>query len=147
MNLIRYNHYRPYNSNLFTSLLKSELFNNKLINTCSGELSTASLNIKETENSYELELAAPGLDKSDFKIEYKDELLSISVDKDSKEDSSSDLYSMQEFSYSNFKRSIRVSKDHIDVENIRAEYENGILRLILTKQESDLLKARQIIVS
>ncbi|MCT4613691.1 MAG: hypothetical protein N4A49_02320, partial [Marinifilaceae bacterium] len=67
--------------NLFTSLFKSELFNNKSINTCSAELSTASLNIKEGEKTYELELAAPGLDKSDFKIEYKDEILSISVDK------------------------------------------------------------------
>src|SRR5690242_10545898 len=76
-------------------------------NFSSSETTLPAVNIKETENSYEVEMAAPGMKKQDFKIELDNNILTISSEKseESHEDDGKGRYSRREFSYQSFQRS------------------------------------------
>lgn len=92
-------------------------------------------NITEDENYYYIELAAPGVSKDDFIIEFKDGLLTISVS-DSKEGTKDEsAYALKEFSRTSMKRTFNIKDQSIDFENSTASHENGILRVSLKKAE------------
>jgi HSP20 family protein len=91
------------------------------------------VNIKETENSYLLEVVAPGLEKEDFKIQLDKNLLTIEAEKKAENEQSSEKYLRTEYRFNAFKRSFTVD-EKIDIENIDAKYVNGILTLNLPKQ-------------
>ena len=98
--------------------------------------SLPAVNIKETPDSFEVEMAAPGMDKNDFKIELDDNTLIISSEKeDRSEKKEGENYSRKEFSYQSFYRTFHLSKDVVEVEKIIAKYENGLLRLMIPKKE------------
>lgn len=88
-------------------------------------------NIRETEASFVIELAAPSLQKSDFDIKIEQALLTVSANKIEGE---AKQYKSQEFNFSSFKRSFRLGKN-VDIERIEARYENGILSIELPKKE------------
>lgn len=100
-------------------------------------------NIHETADAYHLELKAPGLSKEDFKIQVEQGLLTVSYEK--KEEAVKEGYKTisREFSTRSFKRSFSV-EDGVDVNNIQAKYENGLLKLLLPKKEEVKQAARQI---
>jgi HSP20 family protein len=90
-------------------------------------------NIMEHPDSFELDLAAPGLKKDDFKIELENNILTISSEvKDEKEEESKN-YTRREFHYSSFSRSFTLPRI-VEFDKIKADYENGILKLILPKK-------------
>ena len=94
------------------------------------------VNIRETEDSYEVEMAAPGMKKEDFKIELDNNILTISSEKtDEYEDNEKEKYSRREFSYQSFQRSFTLPKEVVDDEKIGAQYQNGVLRLTIPKKE------------
>jgi len=94
-----------------------------------------SVNIKETDESFEVEMAAPGIEKSDFKIEVNQGILSISSEKStSRENSDESRYSKKEFSYQSFCRSFSLPTT-VNSDKIAAKYENGILKVNLPKRE------------
>ena len=106
---------------------------------------TPSVNISESDNEYEIELAAPGKEKQDFKIGLEGDVLTISCERKD-EDTKSDKvknYSCREFSYSYFSRSFNLTDD-IDREKIEANYDKGILKVVLPKktkeQEAEAVK-------
>jgi HSP20 family protein len=103
---------------------------------------TPAVNIKETDKSFELDLAVPGMDKKDFKIELKDHLLTVSAKHEHKidEKNESEHYSRREFSYQSFSRSFNVSEDSIDKDHILAKYENGILNVSIPKKQVEVEK-------
>ncbi len=81
-------------------------------------------------------MAAPGMDKKDFKIELVNNMLTINSEKENqKEANDGNKYSRREFSYQSFQRSFHLSKDVVDVENISARYENGVLYVHIPKKE------------
>lgn len=90
-------------------------------------------NILENEESYSIELAAPGLTKEDFKIDLENEKLIVSVSNESTEEESK--FTRREFNYSSFTRSFNLSED-IDLEQINANYTNGVLTIELAKKEA-----------
>jgi HSP20 family protein len=92
-----------------------------------------SLNIEETKDAFKVALAAPGMDKSDFKILVKGNVLSISSYKEFKEEKHDENFFRREFSYQSFLRSLELPADIVDVEHIEAEYKNGILSLVIPK--------------
>jgi HSP20 family protein len=92
------------------------------------------VNIVEKKDHYHLQLAAPGLEKSDFNIKMDGKLLIISTEKKEEKTEETDKMIRREFSYKAFKRSFTVD-EKIDVNNISAVYENGILKLDLPKKE------------
>ena len=94
-----------------------------------------SVNIKENDDNFELELAAPGLSKADFNVHIDNNLLTISANKEaSTEETSAITYKRREFNYGNFQRSFQLD-DSIDTENIGANYKNGLLFVNLPKRE------------
>lgn len=105
------------------------------------------VNVKEKESGYELEVAAPGRKKEDFKIELNQDVLTISSEKEhKKEEKDKDgTYTQREFSYQSFSRSFRLPKGKVDGEKIQARYENGILHLSLPKKEEAKPKPARLI--
>ncbi len=94
-----------------------------------------SVNIKETEDNFEVEVAAPGFDKSDFNIELNNDILTISSDKTIDEtETENNKVTRREFSYQSFTRSFTLP-ELVEDENISAKYENGILLITIPKKE------------
>lgn len=100
------------------------------------------VNVKETEGSYELEVVAPGFEKSDFKVNLEQQLLTVSADKQATETPGTEKQIRKEYSFRSFKRFFTLD-DKIDATKIEASYINGILRLNLPKQTT--VKASQAI--
>lgn len=96
--------------------------------------STPAVNIYETNEQFEIEIAAPGLEKEDFKINLKDEYLTVwSEKKDKKEEKEKGKLVRSEFRYSSFQRSFSLPHE-IDVTAINATHRNGILTISLPKK-------------
>jgi HSP20 family protein len=109
--------------------------------------SMPAVNIKEDEKSYKLDLAIPGLDKKDLKIDINEDVLTISSETKNEEEDNRDGYKRKEFSYSSFCRSFYIP-EHVDRDKITAAYKDGILNIELLKQEEEKAKlARQIKIS
>lgn len=96
--------------------------------------STPAVNVKETDKGYHLEVAAPGLDKSDFKIKVENKVLSILGEKKVENEEKKDNYTRREFSYQSFSRSFTLP-DAVDSPQIKANYNNGILTVDIPKRE------------
>ncbi|MDG3583582.1 Hsp20/alpha crystallin family protein [Galbibacter pacificus] len=110
--------------------------------------SVPAVNIKEEDNKFSLEVAAPGMKKEDFNVEIDKNILTVSADvkkeseeKDSKENA---RYSRKEFSYTSFKR-IFTLPETVDSDKINATYEDGVLVLALPKKEEALPKPKRLI--
>jgi HSP20 family protein len=104
------------------------------------------VNILETENSYKIELAVPGLTKEDFKIELKKDNLSVWAEKKVEQTEEQKNYTRREFQYNSFARSF-VLPEGIDAEKINAEYLNGILNITIGKKEQAKDEHKEIVVS
>lgn len=98
-------------------------------------LSIPAVNIKETETHYQLEVAAPGLSKEDFNVEVKEGILKLSVSKNVESEEKSEKYTRKEFCFQKFQRNFALPKNTVQIENIQANYAQGILKLTLPKQE------------
>jgi len=92
------------------------------------------VNINDTPTAYQLEIAAPGFEKSDFKVHLEAGVLTISTENKKDITTETDKVIRKEFSYKGFKRSFTID-EKIDSESISAKYENGILKLTLPKKE------------
>ncbi|UOB17048.1 Hsp20/alpha crystallin family protein [Abyssalbus ytuae] len=104
------------------------------------------VNVKETDNNFSIELAVPGMKKDDFNVEVDENILTISAEtKTEKEDKAEDgKYMRKEFSYSTFKRSFTLPET-VNDEEIKASYEDGVLKLVLPKREEALPKPKRLI--
>lgn len=124
------------NQDLFGGLLDS-LFNDSPLfsSEVSRHYSVPAVNIKNNENSFEIEVAAPGLKKEDFNIEVEDSVMKLSVNKSSENEEKEENFTRKEFSYFNFQRSFTLPKNVVDAEKVEANYKDGILSIVLPKQE------------
>ncbi len=106
---------------------------------------TPAVNVKETDENFILELAAPGFVKEDFNIELDNDVLTISseitTEKETKEEGK---YTRKEFNYSTFKRSFNLP-DTVDGTRIEASYENGMLLAVLPKKEEAKIQPKRLI--
>ncbi|HET9747063.1 MAG TPA: Hsp20/alpha crystallin family protein [Chitinophagaceae bacterium] len=95
------------------------------------------VNIKESANGYILEVVAPGFDKTDFKVNIENNVLTISAEMKSEEtkegNAASEKQIRKEYSYRSFKRSFTID-DKIDATAVEASYVNGVLKLNLPKK-------------
>lgn len=92
------------------------------------------VNVAETNDAYMVELAAPGLEKSDFKINMDGDVLTVSGEKKAESVDEDKKYSKREYSYTSFTRSFTLPES-IDHTKIAATYEDGILKLEIGKKE------------
>jgi HSP20 family protein len=118
----------------------NHLYNRELIDFSnagfSAEDSTLpAVNILEDENRIQIELAAPGMKKEDFKIDLEHNRLTVSAEISSENTESAERYSRKEFNYRAFRRQFSIPVETIDGEQIQASYKDGILLLTLPKRE------------
>ncbi|MAB58113.1 MAG: heat-shock protein [Aequorivita sp.] len=120
------------------SSLLDDFFNRDLTSVFSQNFNTGitlpKVNIKETADAYFVEMAVPGLKKSDFQIDLENQLLSISTEVEEKSEEKEENYTRREFGYSSFKRSFTLPET-VDEEKIKANYREGILSIHLPKKE------------
>ncbi len=90
------------------------------------------VNIKENDDSFEIEVAAPGLTKKDFNVTMDEGVLTISSEKKEEKEEKEENYTRKEFSYSSFRRSFALP-ENVDKDKIKARYDDGILNVTLQK--------------
>ena len=144
MNIVR------RNSGSFPALLNDfftrEMFNWGESNYSNTGTTVPAVNIKESKDSFEVEVAAPGMKKEDFKIHLDNNLLTISSEsRVEHEDDNNGEYSRKEFSYQSFQRSFTLPKEVVDSENIKAKYNDGVLKLSIPKREEAKQKPPRMI--
>ncbi len=121
---------------LFDDIFNRDLFNWGTNNFSGTNTTIPAVNIKETPEHYQVEVAAPGMSKEDFKVELDGNQLTISSEKRNEtEDREDNRFTRREFSYQSFERSFTLHKDVVDLDKIEAKYENGLLNLIIPKKE------------
>ena len=109
--------------------------------------STPAVNIREDEKNYSIELAVPGMDKKDLKIDVNADVLSVSSESQHENEEKKDGYRRKEFSYTSFVRNFYIP-ENVDRDKIEASYKDGILSVSLPKQEEEKSKLiRQINIS
>jgi HSP20 family protein len=106
--------------------------------------SVPAVNIAESKDDFQFEIAAPGMDKKDFTIDVDNNVLSISASKEYSNEEAEKNFTRREFSYSSFKRAFTLPNS-VNVDKIEARYENGLLKLVVPKREE--VKPRQIKIS
>lgn len=97
--------------------------------------SMPTVNIKESEKDYQLELSAPGLKKEDFNVEIDQQVLRISFEDSKEKSEKEDNYTRREFYKSSFQRSF-VLPENVNEDEISAEYRDGILYMVLPKYQN-----------
>ena len=103
------------------------------------QFASPAVNIKETEKAFEIEIAAPGMTKDDFKIRVdNDEELVIALEKkhEDKEENKGENYLRREFSYTSYRQACTLP-DNIDIEAIKANMTNGVLGILLPKKNPE----------
>jgi HSP20 family protein len=131
--------------------LWDEFFGKEFNNGLSEDRSTLNIpavNVRENNDNYMIEVAAPGLEKKDFHIDLENNLLTISSEKEFKQEEENDgKFVRREFGYSSFKRSFTLPES-IDSEKIGASYKEGVLHITIPKKEEAKQKPpRQIAIS
>jgi HSP20 family protein len=105
--------------------------------------------VKENDEAFEIEVAAPGMSKEDFKVNFENNVLTISSEKqEEKKEEEKGRYTRREFSYQSFQRSFTVPQELVEGEKISAKYCDGLLCINLPKKEEVKPKpAREIMIS
>lgn len=144
MTLVKFNNgqknaVNPWFSDVFDSIVNDSFFNERFVNK------VPAVNIAETENDFNIELAAPGLKKDDFKISLDKNVLSVSAEKKAENVEEGKKYSKREYSYNSFVRSFTLPES-ADQAKIEAEYADGVLKLNIAKKEEAKVQSREIAV-
>ena len=137
MRIVKYN-----NNKVFPSLM-NEFFNDDIrMNLINSNHSVPSVNSIERDDSFEIDLAVPGMKKDDFTIQLNDKVLVISSENTNSVDNSN--MRLNEFNYSSFQRSFRVPET-VELDKIKANYKNGILKIKLPKKKDSITKPDRVI--
>jgi len=132
MSIVKHRHYRPALWNSFFDDFLTRDFVATPERRVGARYSVPAANAHELKDAFEVEIAAPGLQKGDFRIELNDKVPKISAERKEEQKEEKENYARVEFSYTNFSRSF-VLPETVDSAKISAKYENGILRLHLPK--------------
>ncbi|TYC10550.1 Hsp20/alpha crystallin family protein [Bizionia gelidisalsuginis] len=130
MSLVKFNR-RPLR-NLITSdfFNNDDFFDTRLWNK---KLDEPALNVKETNDAFEVELAAPGFAKKDFEVTIDNGCLHIAAESSKSKEEKEDNYTRQEFSYNSFEKRLQLP-DSVKEEDVKATYNDGVLSFNLAKK-------------
>lgn len=125
-------------------LFDSDVFNleKNLLRLWDIDSRIPSANIIENTKDYKVELAAPGLEKKDFKIEVDNKTLTISAEKKEEKKEEHESYKRREFAYNAFSRTFTLP-ENVLADKIDAKYENGVLLLSIPKKEVTVAKPKK----
>jgi len=108
----------------------------------SGETLPA-VNIKDAKNHYEVEVAAPGFNKEDFKVTTENGLLTISAETSTEKKEEKENYTRKEFSCSSFVRTFTLP-ENVEEEAINAKYRDGLLTIDLKKTVKNAANKKEV---
>ena len=130
----------------FNEFVTKDLFNWGLENGSPTGTTIPAVNIRENNEQFLVEMAAPGMTKNDFRLELNGNTLTIASEKNVDEElKEEERYSRKEFSYQSFTRVFTLPKDVVDAGKIEAKYVNGLLHLIIPKKEEAKQKGPRLI--
>jgi HSP20 family protein len=99
------------------------------------------VNVRETNDNFAIEVAAPGMKRDDFKVELDNNVLTISSQREEKQEQQQDEnYTRREFNYQYFQRSFTLPENKVEGEKIAARYADGILHITVPKKEEAKVK-------
>ncbi|MBK9270925.1 MAG: Hsp20/alpha crystallin family protein [Saprospiraceae bacterium] len=113
-----------------------DLLNRGLNDIFGGQVfqsSVPAVNVSENDQSFLVDVAAPGLKKEDFKLSLEKGFLNISASKEEKKEETNEQFSRKEFNYSSFSRSFKLP-EHADASKITASYKDGVLHITIDKK-------------
>lgn len=145
MLLTRYNPYNELERMRKSFELMNSIFSD--IERASGQDSISSflpkVNTREDDKAYYIEVDLPGVSKEDIEITTEDNVLTISGERKLKEEAKEEDYYKVESFYGHFSRSFTLPED-VDVKNIEAKNENGVLEIVIPKKEDESKKPKKI---
>ncbi|WP_027377606.1 Hsp20/alpha crystallin family protein [Kaistella palustris] len=132
-------------NNFFDDFFTKELFDFNNSGFSNTGITAPSVNVKDTERAFEIQVAAPGMKKDDFNVNLERDILTISSEKQAENEEKDDngTFSRREFNYSSFQRSFTLP-DVVEHENIEATYEDGILKITVPKKETQTQMQKRI---
>ena len=137
----------PTLSNWLDDIFNRDLIPSVFTSNFNTGITLPKVNIKETANDFAVEMAVPGLKKSDFQIDIDNQVLSISTETKEDNEHKEENYTRREFGYSSFKRTFTLPES-VNADKINAIYNEGILSILLPKKEEAKQKpARSIKIS
>lgn len=139
MSLIKYNPRRTRTQGVnrfFDDLLNDNFFNAH--NNGEGSF-VPQVDIAETEKQFEIQFAIPGVDKNDLSIDLNDGVLTVSGERKVQNEKNEKNYHSIETSYGSFKRSFQLP-DNVNADKVDANYEAGILNIVVPKDEKKIQK-------
>lgn len=136
MSIIRYNP-NDFVPASFSSLV-DRFFSESLART-GGSVFTPKVDVIESDSAYEVQVAVPGLNKEDFKIEINENNLTVSGERKFTNEKKEKNFHSIETSYGTFSRSFTLP-DNADGAKVSAKYNNGILELVIPKDDKKILK-------
>ncbi len=125
----------PSFPSFFDNFFTRDLMDWNNSNFSGTNMTLPAVNIKENEDSFSIEVAAPGLTKEDFRVNLDRNRLLISSEKSNEKNETKDKYTRREFSYQSFQRSFTLPEGAVDGDKISAKYTDGILVINLPKRE------------
>ncbi len=96
------------------------------------------MNIKETKETFEIELSVPGFTKKEIEVTLVEDYLVVSAEKRKNENETEEGYTRREFSFTSFNRRMHLPKTINREEEVKATYKNGILTLKLIKMDVEI---------
>jgi len=136
--LVRSNgNFFPALPSLLEGFIDRDWFDSSLASWRGEGTSLPAVNIRETDDTFEIEMAAPGMKRDDFKIELDNHVLTISSERQNTEEQNEkqSAFTRKEFSYQSFQRSFALPESKVKSESIQAKYKDGILMISVPKAE------------
>lgn len=140
----------PAIPSLFDDFFTRDWLDSSLANWRASGNTLPAVNVMETNEDFKIEVAAPGMKRSDFKVELDNNVLTISSQLEDKREEKDENgnYTRREFSYQSFQRSFSLPENKVQGEKITAKYVDGILHVTVPKTEEAKVKpAKQIAVA
>ncbi|MDU8887042.1 Hsp20/alpha crystallin family protein [Yeosuana sp. MJ-SS3] len=109
-------------------------FGNEFMSNFNTGITLPAVNVIDSANEFVVEMAVPGLKKTDFEISIDNHVLAIGVEKKMENNEELENYTRREFGYSSFKRTFAIPES-VDVDKISASYNDGIMKVLLPKRE------------
>jgi HSP20 family protein len=106
---------------------------------------TPAVNIANTQDGFELQVAAPGLKKENFKVNIEGDQLTISAEVKEESTDSNPKFSHREFRFTNFKRSFTLP-ENANKEAVNASYKDGVLTLAIPVKEEEKAKSKEVTI-
>lgn len=145
MGIVKYRNRKPaFFNTFFDDAFTKDLFFKDFMNEDTRV--KPAVNVKETENSFQIELIAPGFSKEDLHLQVHEGTLTLSGKHEGKKSDEQEKYTFREFTFNSFRRSFTLPES-VNEEAIEAKYENGILWVTLPKHEVVKASPKSIKVS